>query len=126
MGVRLWAAIALIMVVVQGLKVSMGGRLDMWGLVSFLLWIAFPLMVLEGFYTPYAAFGNQTFIQMVTGQGQALASALNEGGGAFAQLHDRIYSTCSPRRSGTSGSRCPTRRGPSAVSSRGSTRSLRH
>ena len=95
MGVRLWAAIALIMVVVQGLKVSMGGRLDMWGLVSFLLWIAFPLMVLEGFYTPYAAFGNQTFIQMVTGQGQALASALNEGGGAFAQLHDRIYAVLS-------------------------------
>ena len=95
MGFRLWAAIALIMVVVQGLKVSMGGRLDMWGLVSFLLWIAFPLMVLEGFYTPYLAFGNQTFIQMVTGQGQALASAINEGGGAFAQLHDRVYSTLS-------------------------------
>ena len=95
MGVRLWAAIALIMVVVQGLKVSMGGRLDLWGLVSFLLWIGFPLMVLEGFYTPYAAFGNQTFIQMVTGQGQALASALNEGGGAFAQLHDRIYAVLS-------------------------------
>ena len=95
MGVRLWAAIALIMVVVQGLKVSMGGRLDMWGLVSFLLWIAFPLMVLEGFYTPYAAFGDQTFIQMVTGQGQALASALNEGGGAFSQLHDRVYAVLS-------------------------------
>ena len=91
MGLRLWAAIALIMVVVQGLKVSMGGRLDMWGLVTFLFWIALPLMVLEGFYTPYVAFGNQTFIQMVTGQGQALAAALNGGGGAFAQLHDRIY-----------------------------------
>ena len=95
MGVRLWAAIALIVVVVQGLKVSMGGRLDLWGLVTFLLWIALPLMVLEGFYTPYAAFGNQTFIQMVTGQGQELAAALNGGGGAFAQLHDRIYAVLS-------------------------------
>ena len=90
MGMRLWGAIALIMVVVQGLKVSMGARLDLWGLVGFLLWIAFPLMVLEGFYTPYPVFGNQTFITLVVGQGQELAAALNEAGGAFTQMFDDV------------------------------------
>lgn len=93
LGLRLWGAIALVMVVVQGLKVAMGGRLDLWGLVTFLLWIAFPLMVLEGFYTPYALFGNQTFIELVVGQGQALAAAMNGAGGAFARMHDLVYST---------------------------------
>ncbi len=93
LGLRLWGAIALIMVVVQGLKVAMGGRLDMWGLATFLLWIAFPLMVLEGFYTPYALFGNQTFIELVVGQGQALAAAMNGTGGAFARMHDLVYAT---------------------------------
>ncbi len=91
MGVRLWAAIALIMTVIQGLKVAMGGRLDLWGMVTFLLWIGFPYMVLEGFYTPYALFGSQTFIQMVVGQGQSLAAALNGAGGAFSQMHDDVY-----------------------------------
>ena len=91
LGVRLWAALALIMTVIQGLKVAMGGRLDLWSMVTFLLWIGFPFMVLEGFYTPYALFGNQTFIQMVVGQGQALAAALNGAGGAFSRMHDDVY-----------------------------------
>ena len=92
LGQRLWGAIAVIMCVVQGLKVSMGKQLDMWGLATFLLWVSFPMMVLEGFYTPYLLFGNQTFIQMVTGQGQELAAALNGPGGAFSQLNARVYS----------------------------------
>ena len=92
LGRRLWGSIAVIMCVIQGLKVSMGKQIDLWGLVTFLLWVSFPMMVLEGFYTPYLLFGNQTFIQMVVGQGQELAAAFNGPGGAFSQLNARVYS----------------------------------
>ena len=86
LGMRLWGSIGLIMIVMQGLRMSAGARFDIWDVVKFLLWIGFPLLLLESFYTPYAIFGNQTFLEVVVGQGQALAAALNGPGGAFGDV----------------------------------------
>ena len=77
LGVSLWGAMALIMVVWQGIQVALGGRFEMGDLVKFLFWIAVPRMILDGFYTDYELFGNQTFVAMVTSQGRDMAEALN-------------------------------------------------
>ena len=90
LGMRLWGSIGLIMVVMQGLRMSAGARFDIWDVVKFLLWIGFPLLLLESFYTPYVIFGNQTFLQVVVGQGQELAAALNGPGGAFGEVSARL------------------------------------
>ena len=87
LGMRLWGSIGLIMVVIQGLRMaSAGQQTSIWDVIKFLLWIGFPLLLLESFYTPYALFGNQTFLQVVVGQGQQLAAALNGPGGAFGDV----------------------------------------
>ncbi|MCY4508496.1 MAG: type IV secretion system protein [Acidobacteria bacterium] len=90
LGMRLWGMIGLIMVVMQGLRMSAGARFDIWDVIRFLLWIGFPLLLLESFYTPYAIFGNQTFLQVVVGQGQELAAALNGPGGAFGDVWESL------------------------------------
>ena len=91
LGMRLWGSIGLIMVVIQGLRMaSAGQQTSIWDVIKFLLWIGFPLLLLESFYTPYALFGNQTFLQVVVGQGQQLAAALNGPGGAFGDVWQAI------------------------------------
>lgn len=91
LGMRLWGSIGLIMVVIQGLRMaSAGQQASIWDVIKFLLWIGFPLLLLESFYTPYALFGNQTFLQVVVGQGQQLAAALNGPGGAFGDVWESI------------------------------------
>ena len=90
LGMRLWGSIGLIMIVMQGLRMASGARFDIWDVIKFLLWIGFPLLLLESFYTPFAIFGNQTFLQVVVGQGQELAAALNGPGGAFGDVWESL------------------------------------
>ena len=90
LGVSLWGAMALIMVVWQGIQVALGGRFEMGDLVKFLFWIAVPRMILDGFYTDYELFGNQTFVDMVTNQGPAMAEVLNGPGGPWSSAFDTV------------------------------------
>ena len=77
LGVSLWGAMALIMVAWQAIQIALGGRFEMGDFVKFVFWIAVPRMILDGFYTDYELFGNQTFVAMVTNQGRNMAEALN-------------------------------------------------
>ena len=77
LGVSLWGAMALIMVAWQAIQIALGGRFEMGDFVKFIFWIAVPRMILDGFYTDYELFGNQTFVAMVTNQGRNMAEALN-------------------------------------------------
>ena len=90
LGLSLWGALALSMVAWQGIQVALGGRFDMGDLVKFLFWLAVPRMILEGFYTDYELFGNQTFVAMVTNQGPAMAAALNPGGGPWTEALNAV------------------------------------
>ncbi len=92
LGVVLWSAIALSMVVWQGIQIALGGRFEIGDLVKFLFWIAVPRMILDGFYTDYELFGNQTFVVMVTGQGREMAEALNGPGGPWSTAFDDVLS----------------------------------
>ncbi len=90
LGLSLWGALALSMVAWQGIQVALGGRFEIGDLVKFLFWLAVPRMILEGFYTDYELFGNQTFVAMVTNQGPAMASALNPGGGPWTEAMNAV------------------------------------
>ena len=90
LGLSLWGALALSMVAWQGIQVALGARFDIGDLVKFLFWLAVPRMILEGFYTDYELFGNQTFVAMVTNQGPAMASALNPGGGPWTEALNAV------------------------------------
>ena len=90
LGLSLWGALALSMVAWQGIQVALGGRFDIGDLVKFLFWLAVPRMILEGFYTDYELFGNQTFVAMVTNQGPAMAAALNPGGGPWTEAMNAV------------------------------------
>jgi len=84
LGVSLWGSMALIMIVWQAIQIALGGRFEMGDLVKFVFWLAVPRMILDGFYTDYELFGNQTFVAMVTNQGRDMAEALNGPGGAWS------------------------------------------
>ena len=90
LGVSLWGAMALIMVAWQAIQIALGGRFEMGDFVKFVFWIAVPRMILDGFYTDYELFGNQTFVAMVTNQGRDMAGALNGPGGPWSSAFDRI------------------------------------
>ena len=90
LGLSLWGALALSMVAWQGIQVALGGRFDIGDLVRFVFWLAVPRMILEGFYTDYELFGNQTFVAMVTNQGPAMAAALNPGGGPWTEAMNAV------------------------------------
>lgn len=84
LGVSLWGAMALIMVAWQAIQIALGGRFEMGDFVKFVFWIAVPRMILDGFYTDYELFGNQTFVAMVTNQGRDMAEALNGPAGPWS------------------------------------------
>ncbi len=90
LGLSLWGALALSMVAWQGIQVALGGRFEIGDLVKFLFWLAVPRMILEGFYTDYELFGNETFVAMVTNQGPAMAAALNPGGGPWTEAMNAV------------------------------------
>ena len=84
LGLSLWGAMALIMIAWQAIQIALGGRFEMGDFVKFVFWIAVPRMILDGFYTDYELFGNQTFVAMVTNQGRDMAEALNGPGGPWS------------------------------------------
>ena len=90
LGLSLWGAMALIMIAWQAIQIALGGRFEMGDFVKFLFWIAVPRMILEGFYTDYELFGNQTFVAMVTNQGRDMAEALNGPGGPWSSAFERV------------------------------------
>ena len=93
LGVSLWGAMALIMVAWQAIQIALGGRFEMGDFVKFVFWIAVPRMILDGFYTDYELFGNQTFVDMVTNQGPAMAAALNPAGGPWTEAMNGVVGT---------------------------------
>ena len=90
LGLSLWGAMALIMIAWQAIQIALGGRFEMGDFVKFLFWIAVPRMILEGFYTDYELFGNQTFVAMVTNQGRDMAEALNGPGGPWSSAFESV------------------------------------
>ena len=90
LGVSLWGAMALTMIAWQGIQIGLGARFQMGDMVKFIFWIAVPRMILDGFYTEYELFGDQTFVDMVTNQGTAMAAALNPAGGAWTQALNEV------------------------------------
>ena len=92
LGVMLWGAFALMIVAWQAIQIALGGRFEIVDFVKLMLLIGVPRMMLDGFWTPYAVFGNQTFVEVVTNQGRAMAAALNGGpiGGPWKTTWDQL------------------------------------
>ena len=92
LGVRLWGSFALSMIGWQAIQIALGGSIGLGRFIGFVFWLAVPRMILDGFYIPYPLFGNQTFVDLVTNQGGALAAALNGGptGGPWLTAWDQV------------------------------------
>ena len=92
LGVRLWSSFALSMLGWQAIQIALGGTIGLGRFIGFVLWLGLPRMILDGFYTDYELFGNQTFVELVTNQGGALAAALNGGptGGPWLTAWEQV------------------------------------